>query len=161
MPEARVIEVARAKINLALHVLGRRADGYHALDSIVAFADIGDRLTLSPSAGSNRGVRYLGPFGQALSDLRGNIILDAEQALRSTVAVAFPATHFDLERICRSLRALAADRLMPPLPCAVWSSCMTSHARPPHCRQWRRRSAPMCRYVSCPAPAVCAAQART
>ena len=32
-------EIARAKINLALHVLGRRTDGYHELDSIVAFAD--------------------------------------------------------------------------------------------------------------------------
>ncbi len=42
-------EQARAKINLALHVLGRRADGYHELDSIVAFADVGDRITLEPS----------------------------------------------------------------------------------------------------------------
>src|SRR6266576_6562404 len=36
---------APAKINLYLHVLGRRADGYHRLDSLVAFADIGDRIT--------------------------------------------------------------------------------------------------------------------
>ena len=36
---------APAKINLYLHVTGRRADGYHLLDSLVAFADIGDRLT--------------------------------------------------------------------------------------------------------------------
>jgi 4-diphosphocytidyl-2-C-methyl-D-erythritol kinase len=98
MPEARVIEVARAKINLALHVLGRRADGYHALDSIVAFADLGDRLTLSPSAGSNCDVRYSGSFGQSLSGLRGDIIVDAERELRSALAVAFPATHFDLEK---------------------------------------------------------------
>lgn len=98
MPEARVIEVARAKINLALHVLGRRADGYHALDSIVAFADLGDRLTLSPSAGSNCDVRYSGAFGQSLSGLRGDIIVDAERELRSALAVAFPATHFDLEK---------------------------------------------------------------
>ena len=33
---------ARAKINLALHVTGRRDDGYHTLDSLVAFADFGD-----------------------------------------------------------------------------------------------------------------------
>ena len=36
---------APAKVNLYLHVVGRRADGYHLLDSLVAFADIGDRLT--------------------------------------------------------------------------------------------------------------------
>jgi 4-diphosphocytidyl-2-C-methyl-D-erythritol kinase len=98
MTEARVIEVARAKINLALHVLGRRADGYHALDSIVAFADIGDRLTLSPSTGSGCGIRYLGPFGQALFEMEDNIIFDAERRLRSTLAFAFPATSFDLEK---------------------------------------------------------------
>ena len=36
---------APAKINLTLHVTGRRADGYHLLDSLVAFADVGDRIT--------------------------------------------------------------------------------------------------------------------
>ena len=40
---------APAKVNLALHVLGRRDDGYHELDSIVAFAGVGDRLTFTPS----------------------------------------------------------------------------------------------------------------
>src|SRR5260221_12789126 len=48
MPDA-ITEFAPAKINLALHVLGRRADGLHELDSIVAFADVGDRLTLERS----------------------------------------------------------------------------------------------------------------
>ena len=40
---------APAKINLYLHVTGRRADGYHLLDSLVAFADIGDRVTAAPA----------------------------------------------------------------------------------------------------------------
>lgn len=40
---------APAKVNLCLHVTGQRADGYHLLDSLVAFADLGDRLTLTPS----------------------------------------------------------------------------------------------------------------
>lgn len=40
---------APAKINLSLHVTGRRGDGYHLLDSLVIFADIGDRLHLAPS----------------------------------------------------------------------------------------------------------------
>src|ERR1044072_4641774 len=42
-------ELAPAKGNLTLHVLGRRADGYHEMDSVVAFADIGDRLTFRPA----------------------------------------------------------------------------------------------------------------
>ena len=41
-------ERARAKVNLTLHVLGRRADGYHDLESLVAFADCADGLTFSP-----------------------------------------------------------------------------------------------------------------
>ena len=39
-------EFAPAKVNLTLHVLGRRPDGYHEIDSLVVFADVGDRLTL-------------------------------------------------------------------------------------------------------------------
>ena len=42
---------APAKINLYLHVLGRRADGYHELDSLVAFADIADLVAAQPAAG--------------------------------------------------------------------------------------------------------------
>ena len=41
-----VVRIARAKINLALHITGRRADGYHLLDSLVAFADFGDRIVV-------------------------------------------------------------------------------------------------------------------
>ena len=41
-------EIARAKINLTLSVLGRRPDGYHEIESLVAFADVGDRVTLTP-----------------------------------------------------------------------------------------------------------------
>ena len=44
MTAARV-ERAPAKVNLTLHVLGRRADGYHEIESLVVFADISDRLT--------------------------------------------------------------------------------------------------------------------
>ena len=44
-----VAEFAPAKINLTLHVTGQRPDGYHLLDSLVVFADVGDRLTIAPS----------------------------------------------------------------------------------------------------------------
>ena len=39
---------APAKVNLYLHITGRRADGYHLLDSLVAFADIGDEVIAAP-----------------------------------------------------------------------------------------------------------------
>lgn len=50
MSKAILTARAPAKINLTLHVLGRRADGYHELESIVAFAGVGDRLTFTPAA---------------------------------------------------------------------------------------------------------------
>ena len=46
---ARLVEHAPAKVNLTLAVLGRRADGYHLLDSLIAFADIGDTITAAPA----------------------------------------------------------------------------------------------------------------
>ena len=46
MPAASLVEDAPAKVNLTLRVLGRRADGYHELESLVVFAGVGDRLTL-------------------------------------------------------------------------------------------------------------------
>ena len=55
---------APAKINLALHVTGQRADGYHLLDMLVAFADVGDDVTLEPAATpslSVKGAALTGP----------------------------------------------------------------------------------------------------
>jgi len=49
MSKRGVERLAPAKINLALHVTGRRADGYHLLDSIAVFADIGDRVVIEPA----------------------------------------------------------------------------------------------------------------
>ena len=44
---------ARAKVNLTLRVIGRRVDGYHDLESVVAFCDCADRLTLEPGTELN------------------------------------------------------------------------------------------------------------
>jgi 4-diphosphocytidyl-2-C-methyl-D-erythritol kinase len=57
---------APAKINLALHVTGRRADGYHLLDMLVGFADVGDVITVAPS--DRPSLTLIGPEAQALSD---------------------------------------------------------------------------------------------
>ena len=58
-----LVEQAPAKINLTLRVLGRRADGYHELESLVAFADLADTLTLQP--GAKTALDISGPFAAA------------------------------------------------------------------------------------------------
>ncbi len=72
---------APAKINLALHVLGRRADGYHELDSIVAFAGVGDWLRFTP--GDDFRLTADGPFASALPEASGNIIRKAWEAAKA------------------------------------------------------------------------------
>ncbi len=68
-------EFAPAKINLALHVLGRRADGFHEIDSIVAFAGIGDELRFEPA--SEFAIKVSGPFASLLPATENNIIYRA------------------------------------------------------------------------------------
>lgn len=69
----------RAKINLTLRVLGRRADGYHELESLVAFAGVGDVLTLEP--GPDLGLSLAGAFGEGLAAEPDNLVLRAANAL--------------------------------------------------------------------------------
>lgn len=78
----RLSEIAAAKINLALHVVGRREDGYHLLDSLVTFASsTGDRLTFSHA--DQDGFSLSGRFGHLLSaDDPGNLVLKARDGLR-------------------------------------------------------------------------------
>jgi 4-diphosphocytidyl-2-C-methyl-D-erythritol kinase len=64
MTMAPICELAPAKVNLTLKVLGRRPDGYHELESLVAFADVGDRIILEPAAGPR--LETTGPFAAAI-----------------------------------------------------------------------------------------------
>ena len=66
---------ARAKVNLDLRVLGRRADGYHELDSLVAFAGVGDTLSLDP--GAPLSLTLAGPRSGGLTGDDGNLVLRA------------------------------------------------------------------------------------
>ncbi|MGE0749417.1 MAG: 4-(cytidine 5'-diphospho)-2-C-methyl-D-erythritol kinase [Variibacter sp.] len=75
---APLVEFAPAKINLTLRVIGRRGDGYHELESLVAFADTGDRLTLDVSEHLALSVR--GPTAQASGDIDDNLVLKAARA---------------------------------------------------------------------------------
>ena len=90
---------APAKVNLALHVLGRRDDGYHDLDSIVAFADVGDRLTFTPA--DDFAITANGPFAAALPPGGDNIIAKswaAAQAIAAGRGRALPSVAVHLEK---------------------------------------------------------------
>ena len=74
-----LIEDARAKVNLTLRVVGRRVDGYHDLESVVAFADCADRLTLTP--GGQLGLTTSGPMAEACGETTDNLVLKAARLL--------------------------------------------------------------------------------
>ncbi len=78
-------EFAPAKINLALHVLGRRTDGYHELDSVVAFASIGDELELAVADVTTLHVD--GPFAAAVPVTSDNLVLKAHAAMAAQFEV--------------------------------------------------------------------------
>ncbi len=72
-------EAAPAKVNLFLHVTGRRADGYHLLDSLAVFGPAADRLTATTASGLS--LTLAGPFGESLAAEPDNLVLRAARAL--------------------------------------------------------------------------------
>ncbi|MDF0521777.1 4-(cytidine 5'-diphospho)-2-C-methyl-D-erythritol kinase [Bradyrhizobium yuanmingense] len=95
---AALIEEGRAKVNLSLRVVGRRADGYHDLESVVAFADCADRLALEP--GNELKLTTTGPLAAACGDTADNLVLKAAKLL----AEAVPGV---------KLGAFALDKVLP------------------------------------------------
>lgn len=77
--ERPVVRIARAKINLALHVTGRRQDGYHQLDSLVAFADFGDRITVTSA--DSLSLTVTGPMADGVSEGADNLVMRAAQVI--------------------------------------------------------------------------------
>ena len=77
-------ERAFAKINLTLRVVGRRSDGYHELESLVAFADVADTLTLVP--GATDGLDISGPFAGKSGPAGDNLVLKSLAELRRCIA---------------------------------------------------------------------------
>lgn len=73
------IVFAPAKINLFLHVTGRRDDGYHLLDSLIVFADFGDRVCVE--AADDLSLRMEGPFSEGLPTTEDNLVIRAAKAL--------------------------------------------------------------------------------
>src|ERR1700730_4082501 len=78
-----LIEDGRAKVNLTLRVVGRRVDGYHDLESVVAFADCADRLSLTP--GSPLDLSTTGPLARDCGETADNLVFKAAQLLGERV----------------------------------------------------------------------------
>lgn len=75
--------IAPAKLNLSLTVLGKRPDGLHDLVSLVAFADLHDRLSVIPATGPGDAVTVTGPFSDRLQ--QDNLVLQAIAAFRDAI----------------------------------------------------------------------------
>ncbi|WP_022684206.1 4-(cytidine 5'-diphospho)-2-C-methyl-D-erythritol kinase [Sphingobium bisphenolivorans] len=82
LPATELGETAYAKVNLALHVRGRRADGYHALESLFVFAEQGDGLSGAIRADGKFQLRCEGPFGHLLDADAENLVLKAARFLQ-------------------------------------------------------------------------------
>ena len=78
--------LARAKINLALHVTGQRGDGYHLLDSLVVFADLGDLIRCAPA--DRLGLTITGPMAADLPLTADNLVLRAARLLDASKGAA-------------------------------------------------------------------------
>jgi 4-diphosphocytidyl-2-C-methyl-D-erythritol kinase len=78
-------ETAYAKINLALHVRARQPDGYHRIETLFAFCEDGDRLTVGPSDKVELSVG--GPFAGSLPDAQENLVVRAADGLRSRYGI--------------------------------------------------------------------------
>lgn len=83
-------KIARAKINLALHVTGQRDDGYHLLDSVVVFSTYGDEITVSKQENdaNQNGTHHLtinGPFSEGLEADHNNLVLKAARLMGDDV----------------------------------------------------------------------------
>jgi 4-diphosphocytidyl-2-C-methyl-D-erythritol kinase len=79
-----IVETAPAKINLALHVRARRADGYHEIETLFAFLRDGDMLTLAPG---HRSLTIAGPFAGKLAPHDDNLVLRAARAYAAAFGV--------------------------------------------------------------------------
>ena len=97
-------ESAPAKLNLCLHVVGRRADGYHELQSLVAFADVADELEASEAREDT--LEVTGPFAPSLKNGDTNLVLRAVAAFRERFGA-------------RGVAARLAFRLRKNLPVAA------------------------------------------
>lgn len=79
--EPEILETAPAKVNLALHVTGRRADGFHTLHTLCVFTELGDQLSARP-ANEDR-LTVSGPFADDLPVGRSNLVVRTIEKFRA------------------------------------------------------------------------------
>ena len=90
-----ITEAAPAKINLALHVRARRADGYHDIETLFAFLRDGDRVTVEEA--DRDGFALTGPFAEALAGEDSNLVLAARDAFAAAYG-PLPALSITLDK---------------------------------------------------------------
>jgi len=88
--------VARAKINLFLHVGPPGRDGYHPIGSLMVFADVGDRVSFIEGEGP--GLRLTGPFARELTGETDNLIVRARDGLLAGRSAAWAPFHLVLDK---------------------------------------------------------------
>ena len=101
--DAPLVLEAPAKLNLCLRVIGRRADGYHLLQSLVVFLDLADRVALKPAVAWS--MRMIGPFAAQLAG-------DDNLALRAGRLIADHAGH-DTAACAPLAAAIEIDKNIP------------------------------------------------
>ena len=138
-----IILTAPAKVNLSLHITGRRDDGYHLLNSIMAFTDFGDRMILTPA--QDYRLSLTGPFADGLG-IKNNLINKAVSLWQDLSGDPVPY-HITLEKnlpvaaglgggssdAATLLNYLNKDQSLPLLPAALslgaeMPVCLYGHA---------------------------------
>jgi len=114
-------ERARAKVNLFLHVTGKRDDGYHLLDSLAVFAGVADRLSFTPA--ETLSLVVTGPFAASLSAEPDNLVLRAARSLAAASGV-------------RPTGALTLDKQIPVASGIGGGSADAAAALRLLCRAW-------------------------
>ena len=136
---------APAKINLYLHVVGRRPDGYHLLDSLVAFVDIGDEIIAQAADGLSLAIQ--GPYGGHLQADDDNLVLRAARGLADICGVPGGADLTLVKNLpiaaglgggssdaAATIEALLALWKMPPDPDRIDALALSLGADVPVCR---------------------------
>lgn len=97
MVDGIVTVAAPAKLNLYLHVTGRREDGYHSLDSLIAFANVGDQVKARAAADGSLTLTVRGPFAKDLANETDNLVMRAARGLRAVAGMNLGA-HLVLDK---------------------------------------------------------------